>query len=245
VFAYYVEYVAEAQRDARPVGRIAESRTLRFEEREGGFLVGQDSVLRTWHTPGAELALLPYVPEDTLAFRVALDRWGRIGAIIPGCDPVVPACSEALPSAVRLLLRHVVPRLPLWEAPAGASWTDTVAYDDAARPRGTRGALISTYTARPDTSIGGFSYWVVTWRAERTSFRRGGIAAVTQAEPPVRTEGITYFDKQRFVPVFSIWAGVAMAPADLRAVGATATGFRGRAYLVGSGFPVDDPPARR
>jgi hypothetical protein len=244
-FAYYVEYVAEAQRDARPVARIAEVRTLRFEVREGGFLLGQDSVVKTWQQPGSALDYLPYVPEDTLAFTVALDGWGLMGSVIPGCDPIVVACAEALPSAIRLQLRHVVPKLPLWEAPVGGSWTDTLAYDDAARPRGTRGALITTYTVRPDTVIGGQSYWTISWRSERTSFRRGGLTAVALAEPPVRTEGVTYLDQQRFMPVYSIWAGVALAPADLRAIGATAIGFRGRAYLVGSGFQAEAPPVGR
>jgi hypothetical protein len=38
------------------------------------------------------------------------------------------------------------------------------------------------------------------------------------------------------IPAYSTWAGAVAAPASMRALGATGSGFRGRAYLAGSVF---------
>jgi hypothetical protein len=43
-------------------------------------------------------------------------------------------------------------------------------------------------------------------------------------------------DKQKRMPVFAGWYGALAAPPTMRALGVTATSFRGRAWLVGSSF---------
>lgn len=240
--AYRVDYVSEAQRDRVPILKYAETKTTRLMLRDGQYLGAQDSVLKTSQRPGEPLVLVPYTPEDTLAFYVKLGAHGELTDISLGCDPAVPACAEALPSSVALELRRIIPRLPIWEAPQGGGWVDSLAFDDASRPGGTRGTVITNYTGRRDTVIGGQAYWVVGWRSVRTAFRRGAGAAGLAAEAPVQEDGITLVDKRRLLPVFSTWAGAVAAPPRMRAIGATASGFRGRAYLGGS--PFDSSMAR-
>ena len=234
--AYRVDYVSEAQHDGTPILKYAETKTTRLLRRDGGYLGAQDSVLKTSERPGEALVLVPYTPEDTLAFYVKLGAHGELTDISLGCDPAVPACAEALPSSVALELRRIIPRLPIWEAPQGGGWVDTLAFDDASRPGGTRGMVITAYTGRRDTVIGGQAYWVVGWRSVRNAFRRGAGAAGLAAESPVREDGVTLVDKRRLVPVLSVWAGAIAAPPQLQRLGATASGFRGRAYLGGSPF---------
>jgi len=234
--AWHVDYVSEAQRDRTPVLKYAETKTTRLMLRDGAYVGAQDSVLKTSQRPGEPLVLVPYTPEDTLAFYVSLGTHGELKDISLGCDPVLPACAEALPSSVALELRRIIPRLPIWEAPQGGGWVDTLSFDDASRPGGSRGAVITAYTGRRDTVIGGAAYWVVGWRSVRTAFRRGAGVTGFVAEDPVSEEGVTLVDKRRLLPVVSTWAGAVAAPPAMRALGATALGFRGRAFLGGSPF---------
>jgi hypothetical protein len=234
-FGWHIEYVIQAQRDGTPVVRHAEAKTLRLVVRDDQYLAGFDSVLKTTQLAGEPLAHLLPAPEDTLTFYVRLGRRGEVSKPVLGCDPGLPACAEALPSTIQLQLRRLVPLLPVWEAPRGSTWVDTLTWDDAARPGGTRGSLVTTYAASQDTAVGGEAYWRLPWASVRRTFRRGGVSALLP-EPAVREEGVTYVEKRRHLPVYTIWAGVAEAPADLRALGATASGFRGRAALEGSPF---------
>ena len=43
-------------------------------------------------------------------------------------------------------------------------------------------------------------------------------------------------DKSVLLPVLSTWAGAITAPPQMKAMGATGAGYRGRAYLAGSPF---------
>ncbi len=147
------------------------------------------------------------------------------------CDPAEAVCGRALPSAVRLELRRLVPSLPALPVPRGSSWTDTLRFDDGARSGGARGTVVTTYTAGRDTTIGDAAHWIIGWRSVRRAFRVGPEGGIAE-EPPVQEEGVTFVEKLRHLPVFAAWAGAAVAPPDLRALGATATGYRGRAYLV-------------
>lgn len=234
--AYHVDYVSEAQHDRVSVFRYTETKTLRFQLRDDRYLAGQDSVLKTGARPNEAAHLVTYAPEDTLAFNVKLGRRGELEDITLGCDPGLPACAQALPSSILLELRRIIPRLSLWEAPTNAGWEDTLTFDDASRPGGTRGSVITSYSGRRDTTIGGHEYWLVGWRSVRQAFRPGAGAAGVSGETPVREDGIALVDKVLLVPVLSTWAGAVAAPPEMRAMGATASGFRGRAYLVGSSF---------
>lgn len=233
--AYHLDYVTEAQRDREPILRYTESKTLHLMLRDRQYLAAHDSVLKTGQRPGEPEMLVPYVPEDTLAFTVKLGTHGEVTDVVLGCDPAVPECAEALPSSIDLELRRIIPRLPIWEAPSGSGWEDTLHFDDAARPRGTRGTMVTVYTGRRDTVIGGEGYWVIGWRSDRVAFARGAGAAL-HAQAPVHEEGVTLVSKRLQIPVLSTWAGAVAAPPELQALGATASGFRGRAYLTGSPF---------
>ena len=68
------------------------------------------------------------------------------------------------------------------------------------------------------------------------SARRLRSGATMSAETPVRETGVSFVDKRRLLPVYSTWAGAVTIAEQLRALGATAEGFRGRAYLVGTRF---------
>jgi len=241
--AWHVDYVSEAQRDRTPILKYAETKTTRLMLRDGSYVGAQDSVLKTSQRPGEPLVLVPYTPEDTLAFYVSLGAHGELSGISLGCDPALPACAEALPSSVALELRRIIPRLPIWEAPQGGGWVDTLSFDDASRPGGSRGAVITSYTGRRDTVIAGEAYWVVGWRSVRNAFRRGAGATGFVMDDPVSEEGVTLVDKRRLLPVVSTWAGAVAAPPAMRALGATASGFRGRAFLGGS--PFDSTMVRR
>ena len=241
--AYRVDYVSEAQRNRVPILKYTETKTTRLMVRNGLYLGAQDSVLKTSQRPGEQPRLVTYSPEDTLAFYVTLGAHGELTDVTLGCDPAVPACAAALPSSVTLELRRIIPRLPIWEAPAGGGWVDTLQFDDASRPGGTRGTVITSYTGRRDTILGGQPYWVVGWRSVRSAWRRDAGAAGFAAEPPVQEDGITLVDKRLLLPVLSTWVGAVAAPPEMQAMGATASGFRGRAYLSGS--PFDSSLVRR
>jgi hypothetical protein len=232
-FAYRLDYVSETQRGRQPILHYAETKTTRFAVRDAQFLAAQDSVLKTSQRPGEPLRLVSFAPEDTLAFYVSLGPRGEITRVQLACDPVLPGCVATLPSGVALELRRFIPRLPIWEAPRGSSWADTLEFDETARPGGMRVAMITRYTGRRDTLLSGARYWVLSWHSVRHAVRAG--QAVTSGQP-TQEDGVTFVDKTRLMPVFSQWAGVALAPPELRALGAMATGYRGRAYLAGTVF---------
>ncbi len=234
-FAYRVDYVSEAQRDTRPLLRYTEQKLIRFVQRDDRYVIVQDSVLKTSREPEG-LRLVPYALEDTLAYYAKLGRQGEVTEVVPGCDPAVAACAAALRSLMPLELRRIIPRLPLWSPPRGATWDDTLSFDDAARPEGTRGTVVTRYDAARDTVIGGEAYWLVPWQSVRQAFRRPAPTEVLAAEPPVNETGVTFVEKRRLLPVFSTWVGTALATPAMRRLGATATGYRGRAYLAGSPF---------
>lgn len=232
---YRVQHVAELQRASRAVERSETRMTLRLRVREAQYLLGYDSVLRLRIRDG-RAALAPLLPEDTLAFYVGLGRRGELAGLMPACDPAVAACAAALPSTVLLELRRIIPALPAWMAPALASWEDTLRFDDAARPFGSRGQVITRYGPVRDTTVHGVEYWMVGWHSRRTSFRRPPGGAGFAPDLPTEEDGLTLIDKQRLVPAFSTWVGVAAAPPALRAAGIDASAFRARTWLVGTPF---------
>ena len=234
---YRMEHVAELQRQARPLQRFEAYKVLKLTVREDHqYVLVYDSVLKTSQVPGEPPRIAPYLPEDTLAFYVELGRLGELGRVVAGCDPALAACAAALPSAVAMEVRRMVPRLPVWPVPAGGTWEDTLRYDDAARPGGTRGTLITRYGPVRDTAMGRASYWMVPWRSSKQAFRRPPEGAGFAPEQPAEDAGLTLIDKQRLIPVFSTWAGAIGAPPELRAIGIEASAFRARVYLAGSPF---------
>jgi len=233
-FAYLVEYVSETRSDSFVVARYEEKKIVRFASRDEQFLVWHDSVVKENLLPGRPALIEPYVAEDTLHYYVALDRRGQVTHSEPGCDPGVPACRDALPSALPLEMRRLIPRLPLWAAPRGYTWVDTLVFDDTPRPRGSRGSVVTSYRVSGDTVISGDPMWVVVWRAVRRTFSGVGGSLGIAANVPVEETGLVYIDKDRQIPVFATWAGGVAAPSGMRAMGIRGTGFRGRAYLAGS-----------
>ncbi len=230
-FAYRFDYVSDAQQRGRPVEHYAETRTTHFQIRDAQYFAVSDSVLKTSQRPGEPLRLIAYEVEDTIGFYVSIGRRGEITRLQLGCDPALPACAGALPSGALLQLRRFIPRLPLWEAPRGSSWEDTLEFDDTSRPGGTRGAMLTRYTGRGDTVISGREYWIIAWRSVRAATRPS-----ERAPASTREDGMTLVEKARLMPVFAVWAAAVVAPPALRAIGATGTGYRGRAYLAGSVF---------
>jgi hypothetical protein len=233
-FSYLVEFVSESRADTLVVARYEERKALRFQVRDDRFLVWHDSVVKESLEPGRPSAVAPLRPEDTLLFYVSLGRRGEIGAVEPGCDPAVPACREALPSSLPLELRRLVPALPVWEPPAGSTWEDTLVFDDTPRARGQRGSVVTVYRVVGDTAIAGNPMWIVSWRSIRRTFTPVPGFAGLAAGVPVEERGSVYVDQQRRLPVFAMWAGGAAVPGNLRSLGVTSTGYRGRAYLAGS-----------
>lgn len=236
-FTWKFEYVSQAQRDGVPLLRYTEHKRLRFRLRDAGeFLMEPESILKLNQEPRRAPQPAPLATEDTLAAYVHLGPRGELRRILYGCDPAERACAAALPSALRLELRRMVPRLSYWPVPAGGSWADTVDFDDTGRPGGSRGRLVTWYTAAGDTVVGGEAYWVVGWRAIRRAWPRAPLGGGLREDPPVEERGVTFVEKRRLIPVYSAWAGAAAAPEAIRQLGATASGFRGRAYLAGSVF---------
>ncbi len=235
-FAYKLDYVSDAQANGRVLLHFAESRIARFAIREDeSYLVQHDSVLKTSNVPGGPLQVVSYAPEDTLAWFLKLGSLGELVDVELGCDPDVAQCKAALPSSLPLELRHVIPRLSEWPVPRGSDWVDTLRYNDGGRPGGTRGVVITTYRVTGDTLVGMASYWMIAWRAVHRTWVPTAAAAIVE-EPEFTEDGITFVDKAKLMPIYSAWAGTALASATLRAAGATASGFRGRAYLAGSVF---------
>jgi len=242
--AWRIEYVAQTLAGERPLLRYAETKLMRVVDRGGTWVVGFDQILKTSQVPGDSMQLVPLAVEDTLDFFVDIGGRGELASATLGCDPVVPACADALPSSIRLEMRRIVPRLSVWPVPRGGSWMDTLAFDDAARPRGSRGHVVTRYTSAADTVIGANEYWAITWQSLRTSFRRPQGMSGLAPDVQVEEVGLTLVDKGRLVPVFTTWAGALAAPLAPRQMGATGTGYRGRAYLMGSPFDPTRPPPR-
>ncbi len=234
-FAYRMQYVAESDRDTQMVARYDEIKQLRFVVRDDRYLVWHDSVKKMNTVPGAPPSSGTMLPEDTLQYYVRLGRLGEVLEAEPGCDPAVPACHDALPSTLPIELRHIIPRLPVWWPPKGYEWEDTLTFDDLPRPHGSRGSLITYYRASRDTVLAGRGYWIVTWHSVRRAFRNAPTGQII-AETPIEENGAVYVDKQLLLPAYAGWFGGVAAPPELRAIGVTGTGFRGRAFLVGSAF---------
>jgi hypothetical protein len=233
-FAFLVEYVSETRTDSFVVARYEEKKIVRFAVRDAQYLVWHDSVVKENLLPGRPPAIEAYVAEDTLHYYVSLDRRGQVTHSEPGCDPGVQACRDALPSALPLELRRLIPHLPVWAAPRGYAWEDTIVFDDTPRPRGSRGLVVTSYRVSGDTIISGEPMWIVVWRAVRRTFSGVGGFVGIAANVPVEETGLVYIDKDRQIPVFAIWAGGVAAPPGMSAMGIRGTGFRGRAYLAGS-----------
>lgn len=232
--AYRMDFISEAQSNLRPLARFAETKTMRLMLRGDRHLVVFDSVLKTVQE-SAGVALVPFELEDTIALYVVPGPRGELANLELICDPAVAECASALPSIAHLELRRVIPRLPVAELNVGTTWADTLRYDEAARPRGTRGSVLTTYTVSRDTTIEGVAYQVIGWRSSRQSFRRSQGAGIAP-EPIVIEIGATLIDRGTGLPAMSSWAGTSAVTAELRAAGATSTGFRGRAYRAGTRF---------
>ena len=236
-FAYRIDYISEAQKDLQPVARYTVTKTLHLTVHESQYIGEYDSVIKVTQLANRPPMVGAYQPEDTIAFYAKLGRHGELSSVALGCDPAVPQCADALPSTAVIELRSIIPRLSEWEAPKGGTWVDTTAFDDASRARGIRGDIITSYAGHGDTTIAGRTYWLISWRSVQQAFSRGGGASPTLgAQTPLEQTGITLVDKRVLLPVLSTWAGAIAAPADVRAMGATGAGFRGRAYIVGSPF---------
>jgi hypothetical protein len=235
VFVYRLEYAAQTERDTQLISRYDEVKELRFAVRDDRFLVWHDSLRKVNRVRGSAPSSEPLWPEDTLHYYVRLGRLGEISGSEPGCDPALPACKEALPSALPLELRRIIPRLPIWWPPKGYEWEDTLAFDDLPRSRGARGSVITDYRASRDTVLQGRGYWIVTWNSVRRSYRSAASGAII-ADPAVEEHGAAFVDKQLLIPAYAGWFGAVAPPPELRDLGVTGAGFRGRAFLVGSSF---------
>jgi hypothetical protein len=234
---YRVRYEARTGRDTQTVAEHEESGALKFAVRDDRLVVWHDSVRRIGMLRGGQRFIEPLWTEDTLRYYLRLSRWGEFLEIEPGCDPAVTACHEALPSALPLELRHLIPRLPVWWPPKGHEWEDTLAFDDLPRPRGSRGSVRTVYQAGRDTAVNGRAYWIVSWHSvRRASWSAAGGAII--ADPSAEESGTVYVDKERLVPAFAEWRGTVPPPPELRSLGATRVEVRGRAVLVAGGFDV-------
>lgn len=232
-FAYRVQNVGEAVRDTTVVVRYEEAKLLRFAIRYERFVVWHDSISRTTTAPGAAPTDVRLNPEDTLRYFVGLSRLGAFLNLQPACDPTVPACGDAFPSALPLELRHLIPKLPVWWPPKGHEWVDTLRFDDLPRPGAARGEVVTTYRDLRDTVVAGHPCWMVSWRS-RTEAARPGAGGAMVPDPPTVEQGDVLVDKQTLMPLFAGWYGAAAAPPALRAAGVTASAHQGRAWLVGS-----------
>lgn len=236
-FAFRVDFVSSTQRAGRELLRYSESRVLRFGVRDDeSYLVVSDSVIKTSGEPGLPNQLLAPSSGDTLAWYLGLGSLGQLHDAIPACDPALEECRRTLPSVLPLQLRRIVPRLSEWPVPAGSHWADTLEFDDAARPGGGRGSLVTMYRMGRDTTVGGETYWKLEWQAVLRTYGASGMAAIMGARP-LKEDGVTLIHRTRLLPMYSAWAGAAVAGRD--SGGAVATGFRGRAYLAGSTFEAE------
>jgi hypothetical protein len=231
--SYVVEMTGGPGPGAEGASPRWEVKRLYFAVRNDRYLIWHDSLRWLGREPGATPAPPRPWPEDTLHYYVRLSRLGEILDAEPDCDPAIAACKAALPSALPLEIRHIVPRLPVWWPPKGHPWVDTLAFDDLPRARGRRGSVITRYRAARDTTVAGRGYWIVTW----TSAKRFEAAAPMPASSaaPVEERGTVFVDKDRLIPACATWSGASAAPAAASPVAEMArTGPGGRAYLTGS-----------
>lgn len=233
-FRYRVQFVGESVHDTSVVMRYEESKTLVFAVRNESYLVWHDSISKRMSAPGAPPVGGRLQTEDTLRYYLRLSRLGAFERIEAACDPTVAECGRALPSALPLELRHVIPRLPVWWPPKGHEWVDTLSFDDLPRPGGARGRVVTTYRDLRDTVVAGHPCWMVSWHSRKEAERQVGANMV--ADPPDEERGDVLVDKQKLIPVFAGWYGAAAAPPALRALGVTANAHQGRAWLVGGVF---------
>ena len=238
-FTYRVDEVAQTEGDSLPVVRHEQSRQLRLVVGyDGAYSIWQDSVRLTDSSRGEAPAARPPLPEDTLRYFVRLSRWGEFLSEEPGCDPAVSECQDARPSSLLMRLRRIIPKLPVWWPPRGHPWEDTLVIDDAPRPRGRRGTLVTAYRAVRDTIVAGRAFWIVTshsvWRSAIPESVAGGANGVAEES------AVVYVDKQRLVPVLAVWRGTRAEPLESPARGVARARIGGRAVLVGS--VLDSPP---
>ncbi len=233
-FVYRVQYVEEMQSATAVMSRLDERAALRFAVRNDRYLVWNDSVTKTTLEGGRPAAAARLNPEDTLHYLVRLGRLGEFFDVEPDCDPTVGACAAAFPSALPLELRRIIPRLPVWWAPRGYAWADTLAFDDLPRPGAARGAVLTIYRVLGDTTFGGRRFWVIGWTSARQAWRPVDGSMVP--DPVTREYGHVLVDKTRLLPAYAQWYGALPAPPSLRPLGVTGTGYRGRAWLAGSFF---------
>jgi len=233
-FAFKIEFVSESRADTLVVARYEERKALRLARRDERFLVWHDSVVKESFLPGREPRIEPFELEDTLPYYVVMGRSGRVTRSEAGCDPVAAGCRNALPSALPLELRRLVPVLPEREPQRGEVWVDTLVFDDTPRSRGLRGSVVTAFRLVGDTVVAGDTLWVVAWRSVRRTFSSAGGFSVITPNQPIEEVGVVLGDRRTGLPVFASWAGGAAAPPGMRALGVSSTGFRGRAYLVGS-----------
>jgi hypothetical protein len=233
-FVYKMEFVSETSAKGVVVLRYEERKELMFAVRDDRYLAWHDSVVKETLVPRRGTVAEPYQPEDTVHYYVTLNRWGQVLRSEPGCDPAVAACQQVLPSALPLELLRLVPRLPVWAPPRGVVWVDTLVFDDTPRARGGRGTIVTSYRVTGDTVVARVALWRVQWHSFRRTYGVApGLLGIT-ADVPVEEDGLVYIDKERQLPVFATWVGAVAAPPALASLGVTGTGFRGRAYLVGS-----------
>lgn len=233
-FEYRVQYAEETQSGAQVVSRLEETARLRFVVRNLAYVVWNDSVSKVTSEPGRAPAAGRLNPEDTLRYIVDLGRMGEFSKVEPDCDPTVGACAAAFPSALPMELRRIIPRLPVWWAPRGYTWSDTLGFDDLPRPGAARGTVLTVYRVMGDTVVVGRRYWVIGWHSARQAWRSAGGALVR--DPVTQEYGSVLVDKARLVPALAQWYGALPAPPQLRSLGVTGTGYRGRAWLAGSVF---------
>ena len=245
-FAYRVSERWESRRADSLVNWHAMAATLRFMVRyDGSYLVGNEDVVKTAGGPGGAVRPEALSVEDTLHWFVRLGREGRFFDIERGCDPSVAACSAVPLSVFPLMLRRVIPHLPVWWPPRGDAWADTVAFDDSSATGGggTRGWRLTVYRVPRDTVISGRGYWVLTFYSLTRRWRRGEGDSGSVAVPLVAEQGEALVDQSRFLPALVEWSGNVAVPPAARAAGALETRYRGRAALVGSGLDsLSGPP---
>jgi hypothetical protein len=181
---------------------------VRLLWREDLYQVWSDSVVKRRTVNGRPALSEPIWPEDTLRFLIRLGRFGDLGRPEATCDPVVPACADVLHSSLPIQLRRLIPRLPVWEAPRGAAWADTIWFNDIRRTRGARGSVITSYRSARDTTIGGGAYWVVEWRSVRQSVRRAGGSGGITVDSAATETGAVLVDKELLIPVRAVWERV-------------------------------------
>jgi hypothetical protein len=233
-FAFHLQFDSMAATGVA----LDESEVLHFVVRTGPFngvyRVWNDSVVKAVSAAGRPVERGGASAEDTLGYLVGLGRLGEFTSVERDCDPTVGACAEALPSALPVELRRIIPHLPVWWPPRGHWWADTLVFDDLPRPGASRGQVFTYYHVSADSGLADRGYWVVSWHSVRRAWRSEGGTMV--AEPERRVYGSVLVDKARLLPVLANWYGGLSGRGGPDAGDAGRTGFRGRAWLVGTAF---------